>query len=78
MSWDMYPDSAIEYLLKEGPPVTEENCTVCDSKITIQIMKNSGVCSENCRKIRDGDPTIVHATVHAAEPLTRVNYKKIN
>ena len=34
---------------------TTENCTVCGKKIEVQIMKNSGVCGEICRKKRDGE-----------------------
>ena len=30
-------------------------CTMCGKKITTQIYKGSGVCSENCRKDRDDD-----------------------
>lgn len=29
-------------------------CEVCGKPITIQINKGTGVCSENCKKIRDG------------------------
>jgi len=25
-SWDMYPDSAVEYLLREGPPPCPPDC----------------------------------------------------
>jgi hypothetical protein len=32
-----------------------ENCTVCTKKIRIMTFKGTGVCSENCRKIRDGE-----------------------
>lgn len=28
-------------------------CQICGNEIRIAIMKGSGVCSENCRKIRD-------------------------
>ena len=32
-------------------------CQVCGAEIRMTIMKGSGVCSENCRKIRDGEIT---------------------
>lgn len=32
-----------------------ENCSECGNEIKTQIRKNSGVCSENCRKQRDGE-----------------------
>lgn len=35
--------------------MAEETCAICGNKIEIQIMKNSGVCSELCRKVRDGE-----------------------
>jgi hypothetical protein len=30
-------------------------CMMCGAKIEMQIMKNTGLCSENCRKERDHD-----------------------
>lgn len=30
-------------------------CSICGARIEIQIFKNTGVCSENCRKERDHD-----------------------
>lgn len=30
-------------------------CSVCKKPVLVQIMKDSGVCSEGCRKKRDGD-----------------------
>lgn len=49
MSLDMFPDSAVEYI------VNTEVCSECGKKIKVQIFKNSGVCSELCRKDRDND-----------------------
>jgi predicted nucleic acid-binding Zn ribbon protein len=31
------------------------HCIICGKKIKVQIYKNTEVCSENCRKDRDGD-----------------------
>ncbi len=30
-------------------------CSECGNPIKVQIMKDAGVCSEGCRKKRDGD-----------------------
>lgn len=27
-----------------------EKCRICDKEIKVQIMKNSGLCGEQCRK----------------------------
>lgn len=35
--------------------MAEETCEICDKKIEVQIMKNTGVCSELCRKARDDE-----------------------
>lgn len=35
--------------------IQSDICIICLKPITIQIMKNTGVCSEFCRKERDGD-----------------------
>lgn len=31
-------------------------CDICSKPIQIQIFQGSGVCSENCRKVRDESP----------------------
>jgi hypothetical protein len=33
----------------------KELCTMCGAKIKTLIFKGTGVCSEDCRKDRDGD-----------------------
>lgn len=33
----------------------EEMCKNCRQPVLIQIMKNTGLCSENCRKEWDGE-----------------------
>lgn len=35
--------------------MADELCTICNNKVEVQIMKNTGVCGEKCRKLRDGD-----------------------
>lgn len=37
-----------------GAPVVEK-CSECGDPVTMQIMKNTGICSEICRKHRDGE-----------------------
>jgi len=54
----MFPDSAIDYLLKEAEmdeEVKTENCSVCGKEVLVMAFKGTGVCSEDHRKIRDGE-----------------------
>jgi hypothetical protein len=57
MSTDMFPQGFIDYMLKEGPMggTAYETCTQCGNDIRVQIMRGTGVCSDDCRKERDGD-----------------------
>lgn len=50
--------------LSEGVALNEI-CCICGSLIVVMIYKNSGVCCENHRKIRDND----------LEPFKMVNLK---
>ncbi len=34
-----------------------EFCSECGDEVVMQIMKNTGICSEICRKHRDGEVT---------------------
>lgn len=36
-------------------------CCICGKDIKVQIFKNSGVCSELCRKDRDNDHDVARA-----------------
>lgn len=36
-------------------PMAAETCSECGKEVKVQIFKNTGVCSENCRKDRDND-----------------------
>jgi hypothetical protein len=53
-----------------------EECTICTKPVQVQIMKGTGICSEKCRKIRDGEANPDRALMHAAEPPVVVNYHK--
>lgn len=33
----------------------KQRCEVCKKKIKVMCFRNTGVCSENCRKVRDGE-----------------------
>lgn len=37
------------------PRSKKKRCEVCDKKIKTMIFRGSGVCSDDCRKKRDGD-----------------------
>lgn len=54
-----------------------DTCSECGNKIQTMCFKGTGVCCENCRKVRDGEVAVVRATVHAAEPVIRINSKKV-
>jgi hypothetical protein len=41
--------------------MVKDICTECNSKITTQIFRNTGVCSEDCKDKRDGK--VEHPTV---------------
>lgn len=56
MSWDMYPDSAVEYLLKHGKPEDDVNdgieldhITLQDDSLTHQVRFTHRAVSCNCR-----------------------------
>lgn len=56
MSFDMFPDSAIEYLLThQEEVVTSDNCNNCGKKIQVAIFKGSGHCGDDCRKVLSGE-----------------------
>lgn len=74
MSSDVFPDSFIDYVLKAEEEKKMKNiCEVCDKKIKVIAFQGTGICSENCRKIRDNEPTLVRAQVDAGDPLTRTH-----
>jgi hypothetical protein len=60
MSIDMFPDGFVRYVLDN------EFCEVCNKEIKTMAFKKTGVCGENCRKVRDGETTEQRAQVHAA------------
>lgn len=60
MSIDMFPDSFVEYVLNN------EFCSECNKKIDVMCFRGTGVCSELCRKARDGERDQIRAQVHAA------------
>lgn len=61
----------------------EQKCSQCGKTIKVQIMQNTGVCGENCRKKRDGEGTHQTALVDAGitnilnQPTGEVNLKEI-
>lgn len=61
----------------------KDKCSECGAEILVQIMKNSGVCSENCRKVRDGEEERPNALVDAGvtalvnQPNGEVNIRGI-
>lgn len=84
MSTDMFPDGFWEYMRdhEEEFAVTEK-CMECGKDVTIQIMKNTGLCSENCRKAFTGETAKSNAQVDAgitnilAQPRGEVNLRGI-
>ena len=58
MSLDMFPDSAIEYLLENEGKTMSEKCSNCGKEVNIAIFKGTGLCSENCRKEMLGEESI--------------------
>jgi hypothetical protein len=56
MSFDMFPDSAIEYLIThQEDTVASDDCNNCGKKIEVAIFKGSGHCSDDCRKVLAGE-----------------------
>jgi len=51
----IYKPSAIAKRAKSLGLASNQICCMCLKVITVQIFKNAGVCSENCRKDRDND-----------------------
>lgn len=53
-----------------------QKCEMCNRKIEIAIFKNTGVCCELCRKLRDGeevvDPDLDHVIQSSVES-NRIN-----
>lgn len=60
-----------------------EKCSECGKKIQVAIMKGTGVCGENCRKVRDGEDDRPSAQVDAGvtnilrQPTGEVNLRGI-
>ena len=50
-----WPEDVVEVRATEGDLRPNEVCCICLRKIKVQIWKNSGICSEQCRKDRDND-----------------------
>lgn len=44
-----------------------EQCKICGNPVNTMSFRGTGVCGENCRKIRDGEIDDPKAQVHAAE-----------
>jgi endogenous inhibitor of DNA gyrase (YacG/DUF329 family) len=44
-----------------------EHCAVCGKPVLMMIFRGSGLCSENCRKIRAGEPV-------EEEPVQKLHY----
>lgn len=65
MSSDMFPEGFKQYMFdhldkeraeaKRKVKMMSETCSECGNEVTIQIMKGTGLCGENCRKTRDGE-----------------------
>jgi hypothetical protein len=47
----------LEAIERKEPRVSEiaDTCSVCGAAVKVQINKSTGVCSEICRKRRDGN-----------------------
>lgn len=66
MSLDMFPDSFIDYMLEQtDKEKAMETCLNCGKKIEVSIFKNTGHCSENCRKVLMGETNEVRAQTDA-------------
>lgn len=56
MSVDMFPDAAIDYMLKMHEENNmDETCKNCGNPVKVAIFKGTGHCSENCRKDLAGE-----------------------
>lgn len=79
----MFPDSFIQYVLDKESDMEQETCIICGNEIKTQIMKNTGVCGENCRKLRDGEKAESRAQTDAGitnllnQPTGEVNLRGI-
>ena len=49
-----------------------ETCSVCGGEVKTMTFRKTGVCSENCRKIRDNDHEPARALTHAPVPMHTV------
>lgn len=77
----------IRRLEHEVPEVKEKNmtekCMECGKNVTVQIMKNTGLCSENCRKAFFGETKKASAQVDAgitnllSQPTGEINKRGI-
>jgi hypothetical protein len=57
MSTDMFPESFKQYVFDrlELDKMADEKCCECGKSVQTMAFKTTGVCSENCRKLRDGE-----------------------
>lgn len=85
-STDMFPDAFKQYVWDQLDleKKMDENCSVCKKKVETMAFKNTGVCGENCRKVRDGEVDRPGAQTDAGitnllnQPTGEINLNHVN
>lgn len=56
-------------MAETGKKIRKGKCSVCHTKIETMCFRGTGVCSEKCRKKRDGD--VPHGAALVSAPIIR-------
>ena len=71
MSIDMFPEGFIRYVLdKEDEMAKREKCKNCNNPVLVAIFKGTGWCSDDCRKVIQGETQ--HATAQTDAGITNL------
>jgi len=62
---DQLPKAVVEDIAQDYSVPVKNVCTNCGGIIQVMCFRGTGVCSEICRKDRDGDHSKSHAIIEA-------------